>query len=198
MCYADELPKNGLIFCANRDVLKPLTSFSGRGLNKHLSASVANFLRYCAIQASTSDIIPRDGARYKRCEKTCRSPESFALSSNKTKVNVVNQCQECNQTFCQLSAALNHQITHSSARFFECQLCTKAFKYWRGLHRHTITNHPGTAALKIQTTSRQQICESEKKGNPCSECGHFFKQWRILRMHQKSVHKKETRNICDI
>ncbi|GAA41148.1 zinc finger protein 271 [Clonorchis sinensis] len=150
------------------------------------------------VTAFTSDTISRDGVRGKLYEKTVKNHESLGTSSNNTKGNVINQCPECSETFCQLSAALKHQTMHSSTRYFECHLCMKAFKYWRGLHCHMTTKHTGTADLKSQRTSRQQIRESEKKGNPCSECGQFFKNWRILRMHQKSVHKKETRHICDI
>ncbi|GAA49091.1 zinc finger protein 648, partial [Clonorchis sinensis] len=107
------------------------------------------------------------------------------------------KCPTCDNSFAYLSWALRHQKCHAADRDLHCNLCMCSFKHEASLHRHMTTAHASHTAHQPSKTSSKQVRESEARGNPCPECYRNFASWNNLQKHQKSVHGKHDRPMCD-
>ena len=82
------------------------------------------------------------------------------------------------------SEYIKHQNMENTSEKFACELCSKAFKYKKGLARHVNSEH-----MEVKTRF------------PCESCSKTFKYKQDLAVHIKSQHAEsdvKARFSCEV
>ncbi|GAA54167.1 KRAB domain-containing zinc finger protein [Clonorchis sinensis] len=115
----------------------------------------------------------------------------FSLNHSQVCVMIVRQFDSLFAEY----VPVYHWRVHLDICTFKCRLCTKSYKFLRGLRKHVRTAHTGQ--IEIRTgKSVEEIQESVNKGCLCSECGKFVKRCDNLQVHQKTIHDQLEQYAC--
>ncbi|GAB0092591.1 hypothetical protein DMENIID0001_075980 [Sergentomyia squamirostris] len=124
-------------------------------------------------------------------------------------------CRICRRLFRNPYEVEVHMNSHSDARNFHCELCTKSFKYKRSLRMHIQKFHPPqpNTSPKTFTCPKCSTCfysygnllahikvHSQEQQSPfvCKLCGKAFMYPFTLKRHERKDHEEqiEVKRIC--
>ncbi|TGZ69357.1 hypothetical protein CRM22_003782 [Opisthorchis felineus] len=130
------------------------------------------------------------------CSQNLSVPAThFDTSTDLDKRRMDHKCPVCKKTFHFFSYMQDHWRMHMDICTFRCRLCTKSYKFLRGLRQHLRTAHTGQAEIRIGKSVGENL-ESVNKGCLCPECGKFFKRCDNLQVHRKTIHDKRAQHAC--
>uniref|UniRef100_A0A1B0CRG6 C2h2-type zn-finger protein n=1 Tax=Lutzomyia longipalpis TaxID=7200 RepID=A0A1B0CRG6_LUTLO len=100
-------------------------------------------------------------------------------------------CEECGKSFVTKGALVEHQISHSEERTFECPFCLKMFKNQPQLKRHEQIHKEGTyecphCGVKRKTKDSlkyHMLVHSDVRRYKCQYCEMEFKRSKNLKFH---------------